>query len=336
MPWDTLARRINSMVGQAHPEGREAPPAEGSICLVKQERGRWKDGYFYNPPAVLVLERSESLSDAVLVAQTYHDVTLAGPGDLILPKDRSPLGEMFVEAWNTYTLRLRDLTPSPWRVEQSVLQALKTLESDPAAYPEWALHPRPMDSEDPRIYFREMEVEVGYVFSSVAASGLIDELEGGFPRLAYSTLGEAVNDIREKAPGIRWLREPVSIEQALATALFPPERYALAAASEDRDVSHANLVTVRSGRVIRIEPIEAEVFERFEESGGLVIGGCLSPPPDQEILEVLCFLQTRDGDFVSPEKAVCDEKGHFRARFPGSFMDESELYVAAIREATDA
>ncbi|MDD5204087.1 MAG: hypothetical protein PHS17_01625 [Desulfobacterales bacterium] len=332
--WDELAENLRSLAVSEGASMARTEPGKGSVCLINQERGGWGDGYFYNPPAVLILETN--VSDEVLVAQTYHDVALAGPGDLILEGDRAPVGEIFIEPWNTYTLRLRDLERPLCRLENSIVEAVTALDADPTAYPEWALLPRPMAHEDPRIYFREMEVEVGYVFSSAAVSDLLKELEGPSLRLAYGSAGELVSEVMARVPGAQWQHAPQTVEQALATLQFPPERYAMAAESEDRELFPANFVTVRARRVEHIEPIEGEILERTQEPDGLAIGGRIFTPEGFEISNVLCFLDTGEGEFISSEGIVsCDSTGLFHTRFPVSFSRGMELFVAAIHEATD-
>ena len=343
--WEALAMRLKSILDSSlladaipGPHGSvkgNQGLEEGSVCSVRQNLGRWQEGYFYNPPTVLVLETTAAISDEVLVAQTYHDITLAGPGDLILESNRSPCGKFFVEAWNTYTLRSRDLAPAVARVNEGVVEAVKALQEDASVYPGWAVCPEHMEEHDARIYFREMEVEVGYTFSSEAAAGLMEEIKRPSLRLVHGTIEDTVEEIRHMTRDIQWPVEPQSIEQALATARFPPDRYAMAAASADRELLSANLVTLRSGKVGGIAPLEGEIFERHEETEGLVIGGRLFTPQGIEILEVLCFLQTGDGDFISSEITDWDQEGYFRARFPVSSLDQMDLYVAALWEALD-
>jgi hypothetical protein len=334
-PWEDLAVRLRSLAGANCVAKTSEHPEQGSLCSVRPDLGKWQEEYYYNPPTVLVLESTSAISDEVLVAQTYHDITLAGPGDLILNRERSPCGECFVESWNTYTLRARDLDPAMAKVDENILKAVKALQEDASAYPGWAIGPEPMGEHDARIYFREMEVEVGYIFASMAAAELIREIDHPYLRLLYSSPSEVVAEIRRKEPGIHWPEEPVSTDQALATARFPQERYPMAAASEERELFKANLVTVRAGRVHGIQPIEGEVFERVQERGGLVIGGRLFTPPEVQIFEVLCFLETRDGDFLSPEIAEWDEIGIFRARFPVASLGDQDLFVAALHEVSN-
>ena len=344
--WDALAGKIEVLFS---PRGRPGlpnkalpgnekgmpGPARGSICLVRRDLGKWREGYYYNPPAVMLIEETGAVSDDVLVAQIYWDVALAGPGDLIVPSSRSPLGEIFVEPWNIYTLRLRDLNSSLAKVDQIVVKALKALEADPDAYPNWAPQPRPMEEDDPRVYFREMEVEVGYNFSSTAVSGLLSELEGRSLGLVYRTPSEAIADIRTKIPGIQWPFRPVNIEEIIAAAQFPAEQYAMAAAISDRQVFKANLVTTRAGRVESIEPVEGEILQSREKEEGLSIGGHVFLSEGPEISGFICFLRTDESRFIPPETLKWDEKGSFLATFQVFGPIQAKLCAAAIREVRD-
>lgn len=332
-PWDDLADSLRGLITPIRNKGKEPALEKGCVCRIKAEKGRWWEGNFYTPPMVLMLERSGVIDDEVLVAQVYHDAALAGPGDLILEKGRSPVGEIFIEAWNTYTLRLRDLTPPLGKVSPRVLFAARRLGEDQALYPRWAAHPRPMAQEDQRIYFREMEVEVGFVFSSAAVAELMNVLERRSLRLVYGAPREAMAAIGKRQQGIFWEGEPSSLEQVLASARFPPECYTMAAASNERELFPANLVEVTSGKVARIAPVEGEILERNEEAGGLAIGGRVAIPEGVEIFELLCFLETGDGAFLSPEVLEWDQGVHFRARFPVTSTQGAELFVAALLEA---
>ena len=340
-PMDALAERIQSLsLRPVEPEGMQDAQVKldaGSISLVRSEIGTWRDGYYYNPPAVLIIRKTGAISDDVLVAQIYHDITLAGPGDLILESDRSPVGEIFVEAWNTYTLRSRDLTGGFGKVDISVVDAIKALEEDPGAYPDWASCPKPMEEEDPRIYFRDMEVEVGFTFSSMSVYGLIQELEKPPLRLVYKTVKEALKDIRENRPEISWPLKPGTVDLVLATARFPAEQYARAAATADRELFKANLITTRSGRVAGIEPVEGEILQKKAETESLVIGGRVFVPHGLEVSRIVCFLEAGEGHLVSPDRDSLkwDHKGSFIVMFRVSPSTAGRLFLAVIREAQD-
>ena len=333
--WQGLAEGIRDVLMSEPSSVRTSPPDAGDIRPIRADLSRWKDGFFYNPPVVAVIEPPRTISGAVLVAQTYHDSALAGPGDLILDGDRSPIGEIFVEPWNTYTLRGVDLGPAVGKVGSEVIEAVRALDGDPAAYPEWAMHPRPMAAEDLRIYFREMEVEVGYVFASESVSALMAEVETPILRLVYRAPEEAIRDIEQKTKDVYWSFVPETIELVLVTAQFPPERYAMAAAAAEQVLFKANLVTARAGRVMAVVPIEGEVLQREAGPEGFVIGGRLFLPNGIEISGLLCFLQTREGRFIPPQSLDWHSKGSFLATFEAQTMIDGEIFMAAIQETAD-
>jgi hypothetical protein len=335
--WQRLAEGVRDILLS---EAGAAPvdnPEPGDIRPIRAELGRWREDAFYNPPLVLVVETHAPISDVGLlrIAQTYHDLALAGPGDLVLQSDRSPIGEIFIEPWNTYSLRAADLGPVIGKVGPDVVDAVKALEADPDAYIEWAMHPRPMAPEDPRLYFREMEVEVGYVFASESVSAILEHLERPLLRLAYRAPEEAMKDIARQARDVHWPAAPKTIELVLATAQFPPERYAMAAAEAEQALLRANLVTVRAGRIVAVEPIDGEILQREAGPEGLAIGGRLFLPRDVEISGLLFFFRTREGQCIAPQCLDWDARGSFLATFEGLPMIEGEISLAAIQEAGD-
>ena len=97
----------------------------GQLRFLKPEMAGWHNRYFYNPPCVLVLETNNKIADEILVAQIYHDITMAAPGDLILDEARSGAGGIFVECWNTYTLKSSYLGPIVGTVTPEIIEAVK-------------------------------------------------------------------------------------------------------------------------------------------------------------------------------------------------------------------
>ena len=150
-PWEKLTSKLQKIHSITRPPNIDRQIIEGQLRPVFSALGRWRDGYFYNPPLVLVLETRRTISDDVLVAQTYHDIYLAGPGDLILTDERSSVGPLFVESWNTYTLKAGNLESSLELLPVEIVTAVKALEKNPEAYPAWAMHPRSFTQNDSRI-----------------------------------------------------------------------------------------------------------------------------------------------------------------------------------------
>lgn len=140
----------------------ESSPTAGQFRFIRPERGGWRGEWHLNPPLVLVLEGSEA---GVLVAQSYPDPILAGPGDLILRPEWTGLDELFVEGWNTYRVSPADLGPAVGQAPPTISAAVRRLQTDPSDYPPWALRPRPLTVDDPRTEFRRLEREVAACFS---------------------------------------------------------------------------------------------------------------------------------------------------------------------------
>jgi len=142
---------------------------QGQLRYIRSDLGRWRGRYFYNTPLVLVLAAAGDVSEEVSVVQTYHDVYLAGPGDLILSDEQTGTGELFAECRNIYTVKASDLDMSQGQISSDIIEAIKSLQQFPEAYPDWALHPKPLTTDDARIAFREIEAETASVFKIQAS-----------------------------------------------------------------------------------------------------------------------------------------------------------------------
>ena len=194
--WDTLAQEMERM----HPsvekpkldDGRPLRP--GQFRFVRPDAGVWRENYFYTPPMVFIIKRILAVPGAILAAQTYHDIQMAAPGDLILTADDSSLGPLFVECWNTYTLKETLLGPPLDTVPERVVDAVLEYENHPEFCPEWGMLPRPLAENDPRIFFRELELEVAYTFSSQSVSQIMEVFEAPALKLLLQFAGPASGD----------------------------------------------------------------------------------------------------------------------------------------------
>lgn len=157
----TLLRFLARLPAEAAVDLGNPLPSPGHLRFVRAERGGWRGDLHMNPPLVLVLEAA---GDRVRASQTYPDVLLAGPGDLILPPALTGLPELFAESWNRYDLRPRDLGPAVGQVSPAIARAAAELDVHPDELPGWALRPRPLTAGDPRHEFRRLEREVAAVF----------------------------------------------------------------------------------------------------------------------------------------------------------------------------
>ncbi|MCP4110916.1 MAG: hypothetical protein GY749_36245 [Desulfobacteraceae bacterium] len=137
----------------------------GQIWSLKSELGGWgPKNRYYDPPLVIVLKESDSMDKAVLVSQIYDDVTFFGPGDILLGKNITG----FAESWNLYTLQKTDLEICFGTAADEVIkQVLSERDKDIL----------PVKNTTLLYFFRNLEIEVGYFFSSMAVSSLMNEYE---------------------------------------------------------------------------------------------------------------------------------------------------------------
>jgi hypothetical protein len=251
-PWELIAQRIADL-NPASPASTSPMPAPGQLAPIAPRLACWREDLFYTPPLVLVLSVCEHLAGAVQVAQVYHDVLLAGPGDLIVEDPVLGVDSFFIECWNRYTLRREDLAAPLAVLPVTVVQAVEAMGRDPSALPAWAPIPVALiDENDPRLAFRRMEVEVGLVFASAAAEDLVDRIAPDGPGLASADKMQEA--LRRLVPGVRWSSRPTDVEAVLAVAELPAEFYPLAAAGEEV-VIRGRRVDLAKGGPVRIHPI---------------------------------------------------------------------------------
>lgn len=200
----------------------ETSPTEGQFRFIRPERGGWRGEWHLNPPLVLVLEEADAV---VLVAQTYPDPILAGPGDLILRAEWTGLDEMFVEGWNTYRVSAADLGPAVGQAPPATGAAVRRLETDPSDYPPWALRPRPLTVGDPRTEFRRLEREVAACFS-VAVTGKAQPMPAVENALAPPKA--ALAGIREPVAEYGQAKTEPARDAEIQAAILPQWREAMA------------------------------------------------------------------------------------------------------------
>jgi len=311
--WDVLEQqmnRVDSSVEKTSPDNN--PPARaGQLRYVRPESGLWREKHFYTPPVVLVIQNTISIPGAVLVAQTYHDIQMAAPGDLIVTNDDSACGPLFVECWNTYTIEETLLGPPLDNLPDQVLEAVQAYESRPDFCPGWAMLPRPLGENDARGFFRELELEVAYTFSSRSVLQLMKAFELSPSCSSPPQLQEA---ILRAVPGTGWKRVPRSAEEVFAMAALPVENLPLAAGDPVPDERTANLVHMEGGRVKSLIPVPMEIIG---QSGELTLSGRIHGlPEDFNHSRFICFLQPESKGPIVPVRCEWkEETGDFVAEF---------------------
>lgn len=306
---------------------RDAPPQPGDLRLVSADLAGWRDGFFYSPPLVLVLERTERISDDLLVAQTYPDTVMAGPGDLILTKEQGGVGPLFVETWHTYTLKAAHLGPCTGHVSETVLAAVREMGDDPEKLPDWAPLTPPMIEDDPRIYFRSMEVESGYTFASRSVASLMAELESD------ADADDPAARLKELAPGVKWPEHLTDFDEIAASARFPDEYYLRAAADDDREWIWANLVVFRQGRVHTFRPIRVEILMKEPVADGWAVFCEIQDLPEGPEVRVQCYHYEETCRLeVAETVSWIEPNRQFIATFTDEAPPDARIAVALFRD----
>lgn len=329
--WAGFRRELERLFKGLKEPPREAEVRPGQFRFIKRELSVWRDDLFYNPPMVLVLENTAAISDDMPVCQVCADISLAGPGDLILQGDQSPVGDVFLESWNVYILKAADMGETLGHVPPEIVRAVRSLENDPDAYPEWAMLPRPMTENDPRIFFRQLEIEVGHIFSVQSKSELMKAAESPLSRLIFPSPGVLRDAVCRVAPGTCWRRKTPSAEEVLAFAELPTERLALAAGEITGERTTANLVRVKHGAVWSVESVDVEIYGR---SGALTVSGRILGLPEQvEDAALMCFLVVSDDKALSPVRYEWKkETGDFLVEFRSEEGLKGTLKTAVVVE----
>ena len=331
--WDMVADRIADRDAGAQP----APPEPGQLRNIRTDQGTWRDGYFYNPPCVLILDFVDPATGGISVAQTYHDISLAAPGDLILTAEQTAADSLFIECWHTYTLMETYLGPVVGRIDPQIVAAVRELENEPDALPQWAALPRPMTENDPRVYFRELEVEVGYTFAARAGETILARLEGTNVRLAFASVSQAMAAFSENLPDVSWPFEPKNIEAVFSTAKLPDAEYRKAAAGEDGAIAQVNLVVLDDGTVGYMKAVPVQLHLARLDSDILAVSGKIAERlPEYPLSELLCCLSLEPGtEIVMPGKADWDEnEGLFYAEFDVPAHMEFVPHIAVIFQSS--
>lgn len=320
--WNDLAAAIGELFFS---EILSGPVTAGRLYYLKKKLGRWQGGYYYNPPMVLVIDATPEIADEILVAQVYHDILLAGPGDLELSEKQGIEGRLFVEPWNIYTLRISDLGAEAGSVTEDVIQAVLNMDENPDECPPWAPALPPFEDQDVRSYFREMEIEVGYAFSAPAVADLVQKTEQEAPILAYEDMKSLASDLQNQHAGIHWANDAGTPEEMLFTAELPPESVSLAAADFSvheaggwtPETLVANIVYLAEGRVRKIVPADCQVIAKDESAGIVRISGLISGmPEDTAGAGLFCMLRDGEGRLQRASATKWDiENGWFLAEF---------------------
>jgi hypothetical protein len=304
----------------AWPGSPEMPPVVGQLYTLQQKLAGWgPKSRYYNPPIVLILDCPDKRS--VLVCQTYGDPELAGPDDVVLGADFSG----FAQPWNCYTLLQTDLEIHLGDVDpQVVAMVRKRAEQD-------LFSPQPGSL---LWFFRQMEVETGYFFSSMAVAQLLGGYESeSILSLAGTDSAKILQDLR-RLP-LEFADTPLTTATPLDLLFWAepdPQRLPLAAA--DSETTMALVFTLAGESVATAATLPFSITFCEYVDGLLTVTGSIpgAPPGDSTWL-----LRWKTADrLIDP---VPEHSGHddtfFWATFslsPDQAMPPNRLVVRLLRK----
>lgn len=284
----------------------------GQVWSVRRDLGGWGPGNrYFNPPLVMVVSRLEAPASSVRVVQVYHDLRLAGPGDV-------SLGEgMFAEPWNSFTLAESDLEKLWLSSPRSTLKEVQQAVQSPFT-------PLPEDSPPSLEAFRRMEVEVSAFFAMSAVArllGMATDSPSHRIRSAFPDTLNLIEHLERRQPSLRVAAGFSDPLESLALVQFPLYERPLAAASHENRIL-LNRVEWRAG-ALHLTQTGAELTLWKEDKGGLAIGGRLEEATEPESELFAWWLVSGEPSQPADSLDFSPEEGFFRVYF--SFPPEGKI-----------
>jgi hypothetical protein len=323
-------RELARSLGKKNSPFPKPPPIEpGQIWRIDPALTCWRDHFYYSPPAVVVVKKPEPGNPGLLAAQIWHDIFLAGPADLVVTPEDSPYnGQIFIETWNVYTLKEPYLTHYLGRISPGQTTDILRMNQDPKYLPPDAMALLPLEENDPRHYFRKMEIETGYTFARAAAHDLMNQL----PRDDVTAL---LQQIRHIFPDITFSWSPGTVEECFATLEFPAESLALAAADQDHKkivATHFRLAPhLEQTLITRITPFYCVIYNETTPPEDYTVSGTLTDLHfDLEKTRFSCFLSDKTARTLVKGTIRIDPENHtFFATFPRPKSPSESLCILA-------
>jgi hypothetical protein len=301
----------------------------GQIWQIDPALAGWRDRFYYSSPAVVVVKSPEPDVSSLLAAQIWHDIYLAGPGDLVVtPEDASLDDPVFIETWNLYTLDPACLARYLGRIPAGTTADILKMNETPDYLPDHAMILLPLKENDPRHYFRKMEIETGYTFARAAAETLMQTKTG-------DTVAGLKKHLQTLIPGAGFSWVPRTTEECFALLEFPPESLALAAADDDHEkivATHFHLTPdPEQPLVTRITPFYCVIFNEAVTEDGFDVSGTLADMQfDLEKTTFSCYLADRTAQTLEKGTIRVEPETHvFVAKFARPKKPSESLCILA-------
>ncbi|NDY73841.1 hypothetical protein DO021_18925 [Desulfobacter hydrogenophilus] len=273
--------QLSSSLGAKIPLDQENPAiCPGQVRALTPGIACWRNDFFYSPPEVVVLKEETNSTGTVLVAQTWQDLALAGPGDLVLP-EKMYKGGLFIETWNVYTLAKEFLGTCFETLDTDVVESVLKMNHSPEYLPQWARKTMPLKEDDPRLYFRQIEMETGYTFASMAAMQLIALAE---KTPIPVTLEKMQQQLKEWFTGISWDWIPESKEECMAVLQFPAHALPMTSSEKgvlgkDNKTLTATYFSFNRAGMQEVRPVVCQIIHTDSTSSSFSVSGVIRGLP---------------------------------------------------------
>jgi len=329
-PWEQLSEQLARHFSNAGVSMAPSPPEPGQLRSIKSEYGGWQDGFYYHPPLVLILDSPDANTDSVQVAQTYFDISLAAPGDLILSSELTALGELFIQCRNVYHVYTWQLDNLIDQLAPAIIESVFALKRNPNARPADALAPRPLTPSDIRRDFHDLEKETARFFACSLATAAQPHLE--LIKRTYTDVATLQKAIRRSSPGIFWPFKTATIEETLTLVQFPDEQLQWAAKDNDKPQKvAAQWVQIKKSVIETLAALTANIYINRPVQAQWVVSGQINKLPDDLngslLLIRIVESETPDKVIHTPDRQDWDETtGYFHASF--NTLNKEPLRVA--------
>jgi len=319
-----------------HSQVTDLAISPGRIMNIDPTFSCWRNNDYYTGPVVVILKIQEKPVDTVLVAQTWHDIYLASPGDLVVPEPSGQQGpeKLFIETWNIYTLRKNLLGECRGDVSEKIVQATLEMNENPGFLPAWARRPMPLGKEDPRLSFQQLEIKTSTIFTDLSADqpAAITEQKNLYISGPVDKLMEKIKALMD---GISWSWTPETIQTCFAAIGFAPESIPLSAAGRDQKEIIAAYFKIKEGNVKAVKPVSCIILhENILPEQFTVTGKILNLPHGVNAGSFRCYLENKVRKTLFSGQWTWDENSrYFLARFKKTLEPGDRISIVIMDHA---
>jgi len=289
--WEALQRQFAGEM----PRPAKPQPVGGQVWSLKKSLAGWgKDGYFYRPPMILLLEKIEG-SRGFKAVQIYGDRLLMGEGDVWLENDWFG----FAQGWNCFALHEEALDGCWGAVSDKVLEQVHEAVTMTHA---------PVEEDSIIHFFRSMEINVGARVALPSVAVLVEEWESKFSE-NESFLGSIFGSLAEVYRNLSHLKLPKYANSLLDLLYGARDPHAITPVVASTSYSFkVNVIIKQIDGAMSIKTVGATLTENNWDDGDYYVAGKL----DQVVNEELFLVASINAN----GKAICEHQSRIEKQSP--------------------